>query len=85
MEIDTSFINFLTVQGMVYKPKYVTFMSESFLTLMRLIFVIDMSKSHSTTLTSLLAVGNYFYYTLFLQCSMPQERDLLAAKRILGK
>ena len=44
--------------GVVYKPKYVTFMSESSLTLMRLIFVIGMSQSHSTTLTSLLAVGN---------------------------
>ena len=43
---------------MAYKPKYVTFMSESSLTLMRLIFVMDMIKSHSTTLTSLLAVGN---------------------------
>ena len=47
--------------------------------------IIDRSKSHSTTLTSLLALGNNFYYTLFLQCSMANECDLLAAKENFKK
>ena len=59
-------------------------MLESSLTLV-IIFIIDTSKSHSTTLTSLLAVGNNFYYTLFLQYSMANECDLLAAKENLKK
>ena len=30
MEIDTLYINFVTVQGMIYKPKYVFYITAKF-------------------------------------------------------